>query len=107
MYYNPQTKEIITKSELQNKLNCSFPDWTETVGDYFLIHSDNIPGTNAEIVFKDNKYVQTHIPIEPSQPKTQEITDADSRINFPKIPRIIETKSAPCPEIEKPKIICE
>ena len=26
---------------------------------------------------------------------------------FPKIPRIIETKSAPCPEIEKPKIICE
>ena len=61
---------------------CSFPDWTETVGDYFLIHSDNIPGTNAEIVFKDNKYVQTHIPIEPSQPKTQEITDADSRINF-------------------------
>ena len=27
--------------------------------------------------------------------------------HFPKIPRIIETKSTPCPEIEKPKIICE
>ena len=26
---------------------------------------------------------------------------------FPQIPRIQKTKSAPCPEIEKPKIICE
>ena len=31
----------------------------------------------------------------------------NSITGFPKIPRIIETKSTPCPEIEKPKIICE
>lgn len=31
----------------------------------------------------------------------------NSITGFPKIPRIIETKSTPCPEIAKPKIICE
>ena len=39
--------------------------------------------------------------------KIDGIIESNSRRYFPKIPRIIETKSAPCPEIEKPKIICE
>ena len=39
--------------------------------------------------------------------KIDGIIESNSQRYFPKIPRIIETKSAPCPEIEKPKIICE
>ena len=39
--------------------------------------------------------------------KIDGVIESNSKIHFPKIPRIIETKSAPCPETEKPKIICE
>ncbi len=67
MYYNPETKEIISQKDLKNKFNCSFPDGTEIVYDYFLIH-DNYPqlkqnqyALKDEIKIIDKFYTQTYI----------------------------------------------
>lgn len=43
MYYNPNTKDILSLTELRKLLNASIPRGTETVGDWYLIHDAKQP----------------------------------------------------------------
>lgn len=66
MYYNPYTQEILDRNNLKNKINTSFPEGTENVGDWFLMHDDyphleeNQIATKSDIVLRDGIYVQTY-----------------------------------------------
>ncbi len=67
MYYNSQTKEIISQDDLKRLLNVSFPQNEEEVNGWHLLHNDLVPKTSYgqsiipdKIISKDGKWYQTY-----------------------------------------------
>ena len=68
MYYNPETKETISKEALQNLLNASFPEGTILIDGWHLIDEKTLyphllEGQYAEhtgIAFEDGKWCRTY-----------------------------------------------
>ena len=69
-YFNPLTKEIVSKRDLTVLLNMSVPDGTGKIGDWWLLHEGERPYgfdvdeqrvAEGEIVFADGRYVQTYV----------------------------------------------
>ena len=90
MYYNPETKQKMDRSDLKKELNASFPYDAEEVEGWFLIHpgsiSENVqvgqsvvPGS---IEFINGKYVQTYEVFgNPFYDENQDKNETDSRIS--------------------------
>lgn len=67
-YYNPNTQKKLNRIGLKNALSCSFPDGTEQVGDWYLLHNGiapkTIPGQSIKpgpIEIVEGQYVQTYV----------------------------------------------
>lgn len=69
-YFNPLTKEIVSKRDLTVLLNMSVPDGTGKIGNWWLLHEGERPYgfdvdeqrvAEGEIVFADGRYVQTYV----------------------------------------------
>lgn len=80
MYYNPETKETISKEALQNLLNASFPEGTLLIDGWHLIdektlHPHLLEGQFAEptgLAFEDGKWCRTYAvrtAVEPKKPE--------------------------------------
>lgn len=66
MYYNPETQEKLSRTELKARLNVSFPKNVEEVSGWYLLHNGAYPAFEngqsvvpATIELVDGKYVQT------------------------------------------------
>ena len=46
-YYNPSTKETLSREELKHHLNHSFPHHCEEIQGWFLVHQGAVPQGNG------------------------------------------------------------
>ena len=68
MYYNPETKEILSAEEVRLRVNASFPDGIEEVFDWHLIDEDilkphlldNQYAVQTGIDFYEGKWARTY-----------------------------------------------
>lgn len=91
MYYNPETKESISKEALQNLLNASFPEGTSFIDGWHLIDEKTLYPHLLEdqyaeptgIVFEQDRWCRTYAvrtlaePKEPN-PATEDIIKAQA-----------------------------
>ena len=85
MYYNPETKEFLSKEEVQNRVNASFPVGTERVFGWYLIDEDflyphlleNQYAVSSGIDFNNGKYARTYIVKEKSAESNVEKNEND------------------------------
>lgn len=59
-YYNPETGETISASDLKKLLHISIPANMEEIAGWFLLHSEG-SGIKGNIDLVDGKYVQTYV----------------------------------------------
>jgi hypothetical protein len=85
MYYNPETKESLSKEALQNLLNASFPEGTLLIDGWHLIDENTLyphllEGQFVEqtgLVFEQNKWCRTYAVRTTSESKGSESTTED------------------------------
>ena len=82
MYYNPTTREKITRDELKRRLNASFLGRQESIDGWVLLHNGRVPETQsgqsavpAAVEFVDGRYVQTYEVSGSPQPEPASVED--------------------------------
>jgi len=68
MYYNYKTREIKSKKDLQALFHCSIPSDKEKIGDWYLVHDEEVPSYDtllyvaslSNVVFEGEKAVRKY-----------------------------------------------
>lgn len=88
MYYNPDTQEKLSRTELKSLLNASFPQDAEEVGGWHLLHNGSAPEVQegqsiaaSAIELVDGKYVQTwEVSGTAVEESAEDVTGTETRI---------------------------